>query len=171
MKAFDIDITLALRAVIHAETEADAERLGRQLAERVADVNSELEGRNYGTPEATEFSLAYHRDDECDVTEAYDLAELEGTDETELGDHATSDELEPEAGYILLDATDGEGEELATYLDKLPNAVVQRIMCCNIDDVNGAIVKRTGQGTPALEIWATTANDPSSGHAGFCRIF
>lgn len=80
MKVFDIDIPLALRAVIHAESAEAAELLARQLADRFAGASDCLDGAAYGTPQATEFSihdLPATGEGKIKVEEAYDLAELE----------------------------------------------------------------------------------------------
>lgn len=88
----------------------------------------------------------------------------------ELGAHRTSHELPPEEGYVLFDANDGEEGELADALAGIPNTDVQRIMRCNLHDINGAIVRFTQPDRCVSEVWATTASDPSSGHAEFCFL-
>lgn len=76
MKAYDLSIPLSISAVIRAESAEEAERLGRELADRFSDCSQSIDGSAYRVSACTEFSCNYHSAATVHVEEAYNMNDL-----------------------------------------------------------------------------------------------
>lgn len=175
-QGFTLTHALTIAAERFDEDAAEFERTREAAARAIANG-----GRAWITPLGAEQLRDQFKRQAADTRALIAIVNDDGEDEDEdgdedeeleLGDDRAGSELEPEAGYILLDGTDGEGEELDAYLAAIPSdGRGLSLMDCGREDITGAIVRRIAADAPATEIWATGWSEPSDPTSRFCLIY